>query len=331
MKTLVTGATGFLGSHLVEALVGRGEEVRALVRPTSQVERLRALDVELVQGDLADAGSLPAAVAGVGRIFHCAALVGDWGSWDDFRRTNVQGVRNLLEAASRTDLSRFVHVSTTDVYGYPGGTGCDESHPYRKRGFPYGDTKIEGEQEVWRYHREKGLPVTVVRPVNIYGPRSKTFVLEFVEVLKDGYMLYVDGGRHVAGLCYVDNLAQAMILAGERPESIGQAYNVSDGSDVTWRQYVTALAAILGVKPFNVSLPHGLIYAVAGVMEAVAGLIRTENRPLLTRTAVELLGTDQNFPIDKARRELGYEPQVGFEEGMDRVAAWLRAEGYIPS
>jgi len=198
----------------------------------------------------------------------------------------------------------------------------------RRRGWPYGDTKIEGEQLVWEYHYRYGLPVTVVRPANIYGPRSMTFVLEIVELLKSGSMVHIGSGRKSAGLGYVTNVVDVMLRAADSEVSVGQAYNASDGSDVTWRQYVNRLAEIVGVSEPRLVIPRRVAYLVGWVMEKVYGALRLRSRPLLTRMAAELFGTDQGFPIDKARRELGYTPEVDFDEGMRRVAAWLRDLGY---
>jgi len=328
MRNLVTGGSGFLGSHLVEALVARGEEVRALVRPTSRTAHLANLDVELAYGDLGDAECLKAAARGVQRIYHCAALAADWGTWEAFRAANGTGVRNLLETAVAAGVSKFVHVSTTDVYGHP-DYPADESAPYRLRGWPYSDTKIEGERLVWAYHREHGLPVTVVRPVNIYGPRSTTFVVEIVELLKSGSMIHVGDGRKPAGLGYVTNVVDVLLRAADSEKSTGQAYNASDGSDVTWRQYVDRLAHIVGVPRPRLVIPRRLAYMAGWAMEKIYGALRLRSRPLLTRMVAELFGTDQGFPIDKARRELGYEPQVDFDEGMRRVEAWLHEAGYV--
>jgi nucleoside-diphosphate-sugar epimerase len=328
MKNLVTGGSGFLGSHLVEALVARGDRVRALVRPTSQTVHLESLGVELAHGDLEDAQSLRAAVRGVERVYHCAALAADWGTWERFRAVNVSGVRNLLEAAVEVEVSKFVHVSTTDVYGHP-DYPTDESAPYRLRGWPYGDTKIKGEELVWMYHQQYGLPVTVVRPVNIYGPRSTSFVLEIVELLKSGSMLHIGDGRKPAGLGYVTNVVDVILRAADSEISIGQAYNASDGSDVTWRQYVNRLAEIVGVSSPRLVIPHRVAYLAGWAMEKAYGALQTESRPLLTRMTAELFGTDQGFSIEKARRELGYEPDVSLGEGMRRVKAWLYQTGYI--
>lgn len=328
MKNLVTGGSGFLGSHLVEALVARGEEVRALVRPTSRTAHLESLGVELACGDLGDVQSLKTAARGVERVYHCAAIAADWGTWEAFRTANVTGVRNLLEAAVEAGVSKFVHVSTSDVYGHP-DYPAGESAPYRRRGWPYGDTKIAGEQLAWTYHRQHGLPVTVVRPVNIYGPRSTTFVLEIVELLKSGSMVHIGGRRKPAGLGYVTNVVDVMLRAADSETSVGQAYNASDGSDVTWRQYVERLAEIVGMPGPRFVIPYRAAYLAGWAMEKVYGALRLTSRPLLTRMVVEVFGTDQGFPIDKACRELGYEPQVNFDEGMRQVEAWLKQAGHV--
>jgi nucleoside-diphosphate-sugar epimerase len=297
--------------------------VRALVRPSSKTEHLESLGVELVHGDLDDVQSLRAAAQGMERVYHCAALAADWGAWEAFRAANVSGVSNLLQAALGAGVKKFVHVSTTDVYGHP-DYPADETAPHRLRGWQYGDTKIQGEQVVWDFYRQHGLPITVVRPVNIYGPRSTTFVLEIVELLKSGSMMHIGQGRKPAGLTYVTNVVDVLIRAADSDNSVGQAYNACDGSDVTWRQYVNRLADVVGAPRPRVVLPYRLAYLAAWAMEKTYGALRIKSRPLLTRMVVELFSTHQGFPIDKARRELGYEPQVDFDEGLRRVQDWLR-------
>ncbi|MFO7560284.1 MAG: NAD-dependent epimerase/dehydratase family protein [Desulfobacterales bacterium] len=326
-RNLVTGCSGFLGSHLVEALAARGEEVRALVRPASEKAHLKSLGVELVYGDLNDVQSLRTAVQGIDRVYHCAALAADWGAWEAFRAANVTGVRNLLEAALEAGVSKFVHVSTTDVYGHP-DYPADETALFRLRGWPYGDTKIEGERLVWAFYHQHGLPITVVRPVNIFGPRSTSFVLEIAELLKSGSMVHIGKGQKPAGLTYVTNVVDLLLRAADNEFSVGQAYNASDGSDVTWRQYVDRLAEIIGVPGPRVVVPYRLAYFAGWAMEKAYGAFRIRTRPLLTRMAAELFSTHQGFSVNKARRELGYEPEVSFEEGMNLVEAWLRQIGF---
>jgi len=322
MRNLVTGGSGFLGSYLVEALVARGENVRTLVRPTSKIAHLENLGVDLVYGDLSDIRSLRTATQGMERVYHCAALATDWGAWETFRSANVTGVRNLLEASLEAGVSKFIHVSSSDVYGHP-DYPADETAPHRLRDWPYSDTKVEAENLVWMCYHQCGLPTTVVRPVTIYGPRSTTLVLQVVELLKSGRMVRIGKGDKPAGLAYVTNVVDVLLRAADSENSVGQAYNASDGSDITWRQYVDRLAEIVGVSSPRVVIPYRLAYLTGWAMEKIYGALRIEARPLLTRMAVELFGTNQGFSINKARRELGYEPEVDFDEGMRRVEVWL--------
>ncbi|MBN1399493.1 MAG: NAD-dependent epimerase/dehydratase family protein [Anaerolineae bacterium] len=328
MLNLVTGATGLVGSHLVEALVARGDRVRALVRPTSATRGLRELGVELRVGTLQDNATLMSAAAGVDRIYHCAALVSDWGQLADFEQTNVQGVRNILAAATRAQVTRFIYLSTTDIYGFPGKPALESERP-SPRGFDYADTKIQGEGLVWNHYRRVKLPVTILRPATVYGPRAQLLVRAVVEALQRRRMILVDGGSHLAGVTYVGNLVDALILAAENDASVGQAYNISDGSDVTWKQYVDALADLARVPRPARNYSHGLAYTIASLWEGYYRLLGRTERPALTRLLVELMGTDQDFPIAKAREELGYQPRVSFEEGMRYTGDWLRRIGVV--
>jgi len=271
---------------------------------------------------------LKKAVRDVDLIYHCAALAADWGRLEDFERINVVGSRNLLQAALESGVDKFIHISTTDVYGYP-DSPVDETAPFRFRGWPYGDTKIKAEQAVWEYHRQHGLPITIIRPLNIYGPRSMTFVLEIAELLKKGSMVHIGKGLKNAGLAYVTNVVDVILLAADNDISIGQAYNASDGSDVTWPQYVNRLADIISTPHPRISIPYRPAYFIGWLMEKIYGALAIRSRPLLTRMAVELVGTNQGFSIEKSQKDLNYTSSVNFDEGMGRVANWLGQIGFI--
>jgi len=324
MKSLVTGATGFIGSHLAEALKGAGDQVRALVRPTSDAGHLERLEVERCLGDLTDPPSLERALKGVDRVFHCAAVVTDWDPQDVSSAVNVEGAAALASAALRAEVQKFVHVSSTEVYGHPDAPVSEEA-PYRYRGWPYCDTKIEAEKAIWQCHR-RGLPVTVLRPATVYGPRSKSVVVEFVQLLRSGQMMLIDGGRKTAGLCYVTDLTDLMLQVGQPEVGLGRAYNVADGAETTWAEFTNGLAALLGLPAVRTSIPRRLAYPVGWLMEKWASLRGGDHRPLLTRMAVEFVGTHQGFCIDRARRELGFQPRVFLEEGLRLTGAWLEKE-----
>jgi len=325
---LLTGASGFIGGHMAERLVRDGYAVRCLVRAGSERSRLRRLGVELVQGDLTDARSLTAAVDGCRVVVHCAALVSDWATTREIKHTNVAGTRNLLAASSAASVERFVHVSSTDVYGHPGGAQLAES--YTPSGFAnwYAQSKREAEAEV---RRADALRTVILRPATVYGPGSTEVVGEIARALRAGHMLLIDKGRTIAGLCYVENLIDAAMLALVRPEAVGHAFNISDGLPVTWRQFTDDLAVGLGCGPARLSMPYPLASAVGFSLEYGYRLLRSctglRTSPLLSRQAVQVLGVDQAFSTDAAHQVLGWEPRVGYEPALAATIAWL--EGWL--
>jgi nucleoside-diphosphate-sugar epimerase len=324
MPVFVTGASGFLGGRLTQILLERGEEVIVLARTTADLTHLSNLPIHVVRGDLSDVPPLREAVREAHTIYHCAACSTDWAPLKTYYEANVAGTRNLLTAASDAPmLRRLVHVSTCDVYGYP-HVPCDETHPAKDVGLPYNATKCLGEAAVWEAAKA-GLPVTVLRPATIYGPRGKDFVVEIAELLRRGWMAYIGSGRARGGFTYVDNVVEAMLAAGASEAAAGEAFNISDGTNATWKDYVTKFAAALGYREPRINLPFSLAMGVARVMEAPHRTLRLSGRPLLTRHAVYLLGTDQEYPTGKARRVLRFSPKVGLEEGIERSAAWLQS------
>ncbi|HSN25873.1 MAG TPA: aminotransferase class I/II-fold pyridoxal phosphate-dependent enzyme, partial [Kofleriaceae bacterium] len=323
---LVTGATGFIGGRLTERLVEQGARVRVLVRPGSDRRRIEKLDVELVEGALEDAASLRRAVHGIKTIYNCTGLSTDWARWSAFEQTNVTGVKNLLDAAaSAGSAERFLHLSTTDVYGYP-SEACDESVAPRDVGLPYNRSKLLGEQAVLACHKATGLPVTVVRPVTVYGPRSKDWVIEIGKLLRAGKMMFVDNGNSRAGLLYIDNAVDGIIAAASSPRTNGQVYNLRDGSNETWREYVNALAAGMRLAPVKKSIPSRVALGLARASEAVYGGLRIKSRPLLTRHAVYLMSRDQAYGIDRARQDIAFTPAVGFDAGIAASLRWLDSD-----
>ncbi|EPH43675.1 hypothetical protein STRAU_3304 [Streptomyces aurantiacus JA 4570] len=320
---LVAGAGGFIGGHLTRRLAERGHRVRVLVRDGSDRSAFAGVDVDVAVGDLTDPDSLRRAAAGVRHVYNCAGLSADWGPWADFERVNVDGGRSLVEAAAHAGtVERFLHVSTTDVYGYP-VRPCDEETPPRDIGLPYNRSKLLGERAVRAAAARAGLPLTVVRPVSVYGPRSKDFVVEIATLLLRRQMVHIRGGDVPAGLLYVTNATDAMIAACVAEAAAGGTYNLRDPDRTTWREYVGALARGLGVKPPALSLPAPVARGVATVSEGLYGALRIKARPVLTRHAVHLFDRDQSYAIDRARDDFGFKSEVGFEEGVRRTLAWL--------
>lgn len=326
---LVTGASGFIGGHVVERLARDGYRVRCLVRATSELALLRSLGVEIVVGDLGDAASLTRAAAGCRYVLHCGALVSDWATTGEIERVNVQGTRNVLAAAALAGAERVVHLSSTDVYGYRGGPPIDET--YVPRGFSnwYAETKREAEAEVRRAMQAGGPATVILRPATVYGPRSVDVIGDIARAIRRRQMLLIDRGRAVAGLLYVENLVDAVLLALTHEAAPGEAFNVTDGLAVSWRQFTTDLAAGLGAPPPRLSLPYPVAHALGGGLEhGYRALRRTtglRTPPLLSRQAVHVLGADQSFATGKLRRRLGWAPRVGYAAGLQATLDWLRA------
>lgn len=322
MLALVTGATGFIGGIVAQQLLFDGWEVRALVRPASDATALVALGAEVVRGDICDPESLPAACRGADAVVHAAALVTDWAPRREFDRVNVEGSRLIAEAAGRAGAGRLVHVSTTDVYGFPDSDDIDEDAPHRKRGWGYSDSKIDAERAVTAAAARTHLGLSIVRPGSVFGPRGKDFVAEVGDLLKARKLPLVNRGRARGGLVYGENLARAIVRAASEPRAAGRAYNVHDATGATWADYFGALADAIGAPRPHRSVPRGVAFAAAAVMEALWRGARARRRPLLTRHAVAIVGTEQEFSTQRARVELGWRPAVGFAEAVRRSAQW---------
>jgi nucleoside-diphosphate-sugar epimerase len=329
-RCLITGATGFIGGHLVERLLAEGYQVRCLARGSSDTTQLDKLDVETVVGDLASLDSLTHAVTGCSYVFHCAAWVSDWGTADEIARVNVAGTRNLLEACAGASVERVIHFSTTDVYGYPGGAPIDETFVATRFRNWYAQTKLAAEAEVRGVAQAHRLDAVILRPATVYGPRSTDVIGEIARALRRGQMLLIDHGRVLAGLCYVDNLTDAALLALRHEGAPGQAFNVCDGLGTTWKQFTDDLADGLGCRKARLSLPYWLANAIGFSLEHGYRFLRRTTQlhtePLLSRQAVHVLGIDQNFSNRKARELLGWQPRVDYATGLAATVAWLAAD-----
>ncbi len=322
---LVTGASGFIGGALAQTLLDRGERIRILARSTSDLSRFDDTGAEVVRGPLTDADTLDRAMEGVSTVYHCAALAADWGPWSDFEEANVTAVSALLDAAVGTgSVERFLHVSSSDVYGYP-PEPVDESHRLREVGNHYNRSKIMSERLVDDCHLRTGLPVTIVRPVTVFGPRSFTFTVGISQLLVEGSMPLLNGGQAHAGLIYIDDLVEAIIGAATAPVAVGEAYNLRDPSDMTWREGILRLAEGLGVEPHLPDISTWVALAAATILEGWYRLLRKEDRPLLTRQLVRLMTRDQGYLTDKAERELGFSPSIGLDRGFQRTIEWLHS------
>jgi len=328
LSALVTGASGFIGGRLAERLaVEEGVRVHAMIRNPKKAERLRKRELEVVQADLLDLLSLRKAIEGCDLVFHCAALVRETGDRNEFYRTNVKGTENILKVASDAGIKKFIHFSSVAVYGMNPPDGADEATPYQICGNLYCDTKTAGEKAVWAGHQKTGLPVVVIRAANVYGPFSNPWTIRPIKLINSGQMILINEGRGLCNYVYIDNLIDATLAATKRDQSVGQVYLISDGIAVTWKEFFGYYAQMAGKLRIR-SVPEWLGKAIGLGMEITSKL--TGKPPKLTREAVRYLTREARFSIEKAKRELGYQPRFTLEEGMKLTEKWLREAGYLP-
>ncbi|QEL16051.1 NAD-dependent epimerase/dehydratase family protein [Limnoglobus roseus] len=319
---LITGATGFVGSHVADLAHARGITVRALARPTADLAHLKSLNAEIVPGDLTDATAVAKAVDGVDAVIHAAAKVGDWGPVEDYRRVNVEGLRTLLDAVKGKPLKRFVHVSSLGVYEARHHEGTDEGEPLPDNHIDgYTQSKVESEKLALEYVRQFQLPITILRPGFVYGPRDRSVLPRLVDRLKEKSIVYIAGGRYALNTTYVGNIAEACLLAVDNEKAVGEVFNITDGEFVTKRQFFETVADGLGLPRPKRSIPLWLARRLATWRERVFRRKNKPHPPRITQATLKFAGLNLDFSIAKARAVLGYTPRTHFAEGMAAALA----------
>jgi 2-alkyl-3-oxoalkanoate reductase len=321
----ITGATGFVGGHLAEACVARGSRVSTIARATSDTSLLEQSGVTVYRGELTDTTLLHRALDGAALVIHCAAKVGDWGPVEDYRAVNVEVLRGLLEACKGRNLERFVQMSSLGVYAARHHHGTDETEPLPAQHMDgYTQTKVEAENLAMEYYRFHKIPVVVLRPGFIYGPRDRTVLPRLIQLLREEQIRYLGNGRAALNTIYIGNLVEAVFLAVEKPQAVGQIYNLTDGEKVSKRRFIEAIADGMGLNKPSRSIPLWLARMIAWGMERRARRSGAKEAPRLTQARIKFLGLNLDFSIEKAKRDLGYQPKFSFEEGMKETIAWQR-------
>ena len=327
---LVTGATGLVGSHIVNHLLALGWTVRALTRSPASAYAALPAGVEAVAGDVLDEASFIGAAAGCHTVFHAAANIIVRGGWEAYRVTNVEGTRNAIGAAERAK-ARLMHVSSVAVYGPSArydaarrGEKTDERTtlaPLRERAY-YARSKREAEQLVLDAHRQGRVWATAIRPDVVYGPRDRQFVPRMARLVRFGAIPLLNGGRSTMAVVHAANVAQGAVLAATNDAAGGNVYNLANDFDVTVRQFFDLAGQGLGTRPLWIPMPvsfaKGLVRGARSAMRLVTG----GRFSLVSTSTIDFIAEDNPFSSDRAKRELGWAPRVRPEDGVSDAFRW---------
>lgn len=322
---LLTGASGFIGTHLAERLIANGDEVRALHRREKPPKALLSLrerygeGLRLYRAELEDQRRIAEALEDVEAVVHTAALAFDWGSMDSFVQTNYQATVNLLHASREAGVKVFLYMSSAVVQGFGPHVDSTEEGPYYPLKYPYPITKKMAEDYVLSKN-EPGFRVTAIRPCNVYGPGDRTSTYAMYEAILDGVFGYIGTGEALTCPIYIDDLCAGTLAALDAPRTAGQALLLTDGSKVSWKEYCRVMYAAVGSTKKPLSLPTPLAALSARIMCLGAKLIGAGAPPPLTSYRVEQASQDYHFSNAKARRLIGFSPRVFYEEGLHRTA-----------
>jgi nucleoside-diphosphate-sugar epimerase len=327
MTTLVTGATGFLGSSLVTELIKQKQSVRILARDEKKALAQFGEVVTIIQGDITDVAQVQRAVEGatviyhlVGRLYHPSIPA------ELYHRIHLDGTRILLQACrGQSQLKRIVHCSTTGVHGVTGTIPAAEDAPFAPTN-PYEASKLEAELLALKAYQEQGLPVSVARPGLVYGPGDLHF-LSFFSAIKKGLFRVINGGKALLHPIYIDDMTAAFLLCAEQPKAIGRSYNLAGDRPVTIRELATAIAHSLDKELPGGSIPLWLANLASDIF-AVIPSVKGERAPL-TRSRVQFLTNSRVYDISRAKIELGYTPKVKLEEGLKKTAEWYYKHHYL--
>ncbi len=326
MRVLVTGATGFTGSHLVRHLVRAGHDVRALVRPTTRAPWIERLQATPVCGDLLDAESLRRALDGADLVYNIAALYREAGRpAAEYRAVNAVAVGQIVELAKAAGARRVVHCSTVGVHGDIEHPPANEDAPIRP-GDVYQETKVEGETIGREAAARVGIELVIARPTGIYGPHDRRLFKVFGAVAQKRFVM-LGNGRNFYHVTYIDDLCEGFMLCGSVAAAAGRTYILGGAEVPTLRQLVDVTAEVAKVPPPRTAFPVWPVWLAGAACELVCAPFGIS--PPLYRRRVDFFRKSRAFDISRARQELGFAPRIGLREGIGRTLEWYREHGWI--
>ncbi|MEM2494724.1 MAG: NAD(P)-dependent oxidoreductase [Nitrososphaerota archaeon] len=328
---LVTGASGFLGGHLVEEMIPKGYDVIAMVRKSSNTDLLNKLGVKLRIGDLEEPESLVDATKGIDVIIHLAAYYTFFGKKEIYKKVNVEGTRALLEAACKNNVKKIIYCSTTEAIGPVKNPPADENTPANPS-YEYGRSKLEAEKVVKEYG-QRGIEYTIVRPSGIYGPRnvddiSYWFIMAFARNALPTRFI-VGSGKNLVQFAHVKDVVQGFLLVLEKPEvSKGQTYFISEDKAYTYLQVYEILSELCGREPPKIHIPPIIAKMMIAPVDFFNSLRGKADFNWKIST-VNAVTSDRAYSINKAIRELGFKPKYDLRTGLKETLEWYKNNGFL--
>ena len=327
MNVLVTGGTGFIGGRLCAKLVREGHAVRTLVRDAACADALRTQGIETTVGDLRDRATLDAATAGVDTVFHIAAIFRKEVPREEIWNTNVRGIENLADASAQSGVKRFVHCSSTSVYGLFPETPTTEDSPFVPiRGDLYQESKLAAERLLGRFVSEGRLAATIFRTTGVYGPGDLRYLKLFKAVARRRFAM-IGPGKVLFSMIYVDDLIDGAILCATKDVALNNSYLLTGNDPRSLNETVGIIADAFPVPRPRLHVPVMPFYFAGVVMEATLRPLGIS--PPLYRRRVNFFRMIRGFDNSKARRELGFEPKIDLSTGAQQTIAWYRSEGLL--
>lgn len=321
MKTLVTGATGFIGSVLTRELVERGHAVKALAMEGENTDRLENFGVEIKRGNLNVKENLRGICNEIDIVFHCAARVTDWGTKKQFYGAIYDTTKNLLEEAEGR-AARFVYISSIAALGLGRHLkGAKETDPPKKSGVPYNDAKADTEKLVLSVHERGNMECVIIRPANVTGPGS-VWVSDILDRFYSTTGLpLIDSGKHSSSFIYVDSLVDGIIRAGLSPKASGNTYHLRDDWEVTWKDYIIDLGKFVG-KKLSLSIPFYPAWVGGWIMEKICNFFQL--RSPLTMLSAGVTGRNNDVDTSRAKEDLGWKTLIPYDEAIKRTRIWIQ-------
>jgi nucleoside-diphosphate-sugar epimerase len=324
-RILVTGASGFIGGHVCEALAATGVRVRAMVRASSDVGHLSGLDVELCHADLGDQASLERACVNVDHVVHCAAAVGSFGEWQHFYETGVLGTQRLIAAAQQAGVSRFIHISSIAAYGLRDhGRALDEDAAFDEAPQAwnhYVREKVLSEQVVWKAHAAKQIQVTCIRPSVVIGARDRNAVPRLADLLRLPIVALPGRADNHFPVVTIEDCVDLIVRAVHDDAAIGRAYNVSGEQPIRVADVFGFVAKHARLQPPRLYLPTAMMLPLVGGLEAVWKRLGKAGEPIATRIAIVVSGYDYAIDCSRAQRELGWRARGSYEAAIQAALA----------